>query len=84
MNKWQNKVNLEGGEFAPFYCICYRSLIFKASQCMNLLFLTCLSATHIGYSSIHIVLVFLVLEESATIEASVAFGKKTQRRPLKC
>lgn len=51
---------------------------------MNLLFLTCLSATHIGYSSIHIVLVFLVLEESATIEASVAFGKKTQRRPLKC
>ncbi len=67
----KNEGNVEIGGFGP-YPISYRSLIPKKGECDNLLVPVCLSATHIAYGSIRMEPVFMVLGQSAAIDAALA------------
>jgi hypothetical protein len=53
----------------PPYPIGYRSVVPKPSECTNLLVPVCLSASHIGYGSIRMEPVFMVLGQSAATAA---------------
>lgn len=59
------------------YPISYRSLTPKVNECANLLVPVCLSASHIGYGSIRMEPVFMVLGQSAATAAVLAVNKKT-------
>ncbi|HEX4146046.1 MAG TPA: FAD-dependent oxidoreductase [Pirellulales bacterium] len=54
------------------YGISYRSIVPKASQCSNLLVPVCLAASHIGFGSIRMEPVFMVLGQSAATAACQA------------
>lgn len=72
----KNEGDVEKGGAGP-YPIAYRSLTPKASECTNLLVPVCLSASHIGYGSIRMEPVFMVLGQSAAIAASFAITQNT-------
>ena len=67
----QNEGNVEAPFPAP-YPISYRSMIPKGTECSNLLVPVCVSATHIGFGSIRMEPVFMVLGQSAATAASMA------------
>jgi hypothetical protein len=67
----QNEGNVEAYVPKP-YPISYASLIPKKEECENLIVPVCLSATHIGFGSIRMEPVFMVLGQSAGIAASLA------------
>jgi hypothetical protein len=70
----KNEGDVERGGAGP-YPIAYRSLTPKANECTNLLVPVCLSASHIGYGSIRMEPVFMVLGQSSAIAASMAVTK---------
>jgi hypothetical protein len=67
----QNEGNVEAHGFNP-YPISYRSLVPKKEECENLIVPVCLSASHIGFGSIRMEPVFMVLGQSAAAAASLA------------
>jgi hypothetical protein len=72
----KNEGDVEKGGTGP-YPISYRSLTPKANECANLLVPVCLSASHIGYGSIRMEPVFMVLGQSAATAAVLAINGKT-------
>lgn len=72
----KNEGDVERGGAGP-YPIAYRSLVPKAAECKNLLVPVCLSASHIGYGSIRMEPVFMVLGQSAGIAAAIAINNKS-------
>ena len=71
----KNEGNLEVIVPSP-YPISYYAITPKKSECSNLLVPVCLSASHIGYGSIRMEPVFMVLGQSAAIAASIAIDQK--------
>lgn len=66
---------VEGGIFASMhspYPISYRSIVPRRAECENLLVPWSLSASHVGFLSIRMEPVFMVLSESAATAASLA------------
>jgi hypothetical protein len=72
----KNEGDVEKGGAGP-YPIAYRSLTPKENECKNLLVPVCLSASHIGYGSIRMEPVFMVLGQSAGIAAVLAIDQHT-------
>ena len=67
----QNEGDTEVGVTAP-YPVSYRAIVPKAAECANLLVPCCLSASHIGFGSIRMEPVFMILGQSAGTAASLA------------
>lgn len=67
----QNEGNVEAYVPKP-YPISYTSLTPKKEECENLIVPVCLSSSHIGFGSIRMEPVFMVLGQSAGIAASLA------------
>lgn len=67
----QNEGNVEAHGFNP-YPISYKSLVPKKEECENLIVPVCLSASHIGFGSIRMEPVFMVLGQSSAVAASLA------------
>jgi len=77
-----NEGDVQAGGFLP-YPISYRAIVPRATECANLLVPYCLSASHIGFGSIRMEPVFMVLGQSAAIAASLAIreGQAVQKVP---
>jgi len=58
------------------YPIAYHSIVPKKEECTNLLVPLCLSASHIGYGSIRMEPVFMIMGQSAGTAASMAIDAK--------
>lgn len=58
------------------YPIAYRSIVPKKEECTNLLVPLCLSASHIGYGSIRMEPVFMIMGQSAGTAASMAIDAR--------
>ena len=71
----QNEGNVEASVPGP-YSISYRSIIPKMNECSNLLVPVCVSSTHIGFGSIRMEPVFMVLGQSAATAAALAIEQK--------
>lgn len=54
------------------YCISYRSIVPRRSECRNLLVPVCLAASHIAFGSIRMEPVFMILGQSAALAAIAA------------
>jgi hypothetical protein len=61
-----------GGKVPKPYPISYRTLVPRAEQCTNLLVPVCCSASHVGYGSLRMEPVFMILGQSAGTAASLA------------
>jgi hypothetical protein len=72
----RNEGNVQGAIAHP-YPVAYRALVPKPAECTNLLVPVCLSASHIGYGSIRMEPVFMVLGQSAGTAACLAIDAKT-------
>jgi hypothetical protein len=70
----KNEGNVQASVKGP-YPISYRSIVPKQKECKNLLVPVCLSSSHIGFGSIRMEPVFMVLGQSAAIAASLAIDK---------
>ncbi|HOJ65357.1 MAG TPA: FAD-dependent oxidoreductase [Paludibacteraceae bacterium] len=71
----KNEGNVEVGGFPP-YPISYQSLVPKRKEASNLIVPVCMSASHIAYGSIRMEPVFMVMSQSAAIEACQAIDAK--------
>src|SRR5262249_17822462 len=69
-----NEGDVQVGGFSP-YPISYRSIVPKAAECTNLLVPVCLSASHIGYGSLVMQPVCMVLGQSAATAAALALDQ---------
>jgi hypothetical protein len=67
----KNEGNVQASVKGP-YPISYRSIIPNEKECKNLLVPVCLSSSHIGFGSIRMEPVFMVLGQSAAIAALLA------------
>ena len=76
-----NEGDVQAGGFLP-YPISYRSIIPRRDECANLLVPYCLSASHIGFGSIRMEPVFMILGQSAAVAASLALSGKTSVQEL--
>lgn len=77
----QNEGNVQSAVVGP-YPISYRSIIPKKGEAENLLVPVCLSATHIGFGSIRMEPVFMVLGQSAAIAAALAIDTNSSLQDL--
>ncbi|WP_339700250.1 FAD-dependent oxidoreductase [Algoriphagus aquimarinus] len=77
----QNEGNVQSAVVGP-YPISYRSIIPKKGEAENLLVPVCLSATHIGFGSIRMEPVFMVLGQSAAIAAAIAIDTNSSLQDL--
>jgi len=77
----QNEGNVQASVDGP-YPISYKSIIPKKGEIQNLLVPVCLSATHIGFGSIRMEPVFMVLGQSAAIAASLAIDANSSLQDL--
>jgi hypothetical protein len=64
----RNEGNIQVKVRAP-YPVSYRAIVPKASECGNLLVPVCVSASHIGFGSLRMEPVFMVLGQSAATAA---------------
>ncbi|MDA1061197.1 MAG: FAD-dependent oxidoreductase [bacterium] len=71
----KNEGDVEVGGFGP-YPIGYDAIVPKKKECSNLLVPVCLSATHMGFGSIRMEPVFMILGQSAATAASIAIDDK--------
>jgi len=67
----KNEGDVQQSTPAP-YGISYRSLVPKVGECQNLLVPWCLSASHVGFGSIRMEPVFMILGQSAGTAAATA------------
>jgi len=67
----QNEGDTEIGSGGP-YPVSYRSIVPRAGECTNLLVPWCLSASHIGFGSIRMEPVFMILAQAAGTAAALA------------
>lgn len=72
----QNEGNVQAHVIGP-YPISYRSIVPKEEECSNLLVPVCLSSSHIGFGSIRMEPVFMVLGQSAATAACMAIDNET-------
>ena len=70
----RNEGDIQVGGFNP-YPISYRSIIPRRGECSNLLVPVCVSASHIGFGSIRMEPVFMILGQSAATAASLAIDE---------
>ena len=77
----QNEGNIEASVPGP-YPISYRAIIPKMNECNNLLVPVCVSSTHIGFGSIRMEPVFMVLGQSAATAACMAIDQKIALQDL--
>jgi hypothetical protein len=61
-----------GGRVRGPYPIGYRAIVPKQSECENLLVTFALSASHVGFGSIRMEPVFMILGQSAATAAAIA------------
>lgn len=71
----KNEGNVQSHVEGP-YPISYRSIIPKQNEATNLLVPVCLSSSHIGFGSIRMEPVFMVLGQSAAIAASLSIDNE--------
>ena len=76
-----NEGNVEAHVGGP-YPISYRSIVPKKEECANLVVPVCLSASHIGFGSMRMEPVFMVLGQSAAIIASMAVEEESAVQEL--
>lgn len=67
----RNEGDVEVGGFPP-YPISYRAIVPKRGQAENLFVPICLSASHIGYGSIRMEPVFMIMGQSSATAAALA------------
>lgn len=77
----RNEGDIQVHGFPP-YPVSYRSIIPKAEQCSNLLVPVCLSASHIGFGSIRMEPVFMILGQSAATAACLAIDNNVSVQQL--
>jgi hypothetical protein len=64
------------------YQISYRVLVPKAGECQNLLVPVCASASHIGYGTLRLEPVYMILGEAAGVAAKLAIDQHTSVQKL--
>lgn len=67
----KNEGDVQVGGFGP-YPIGYNAIVPKKSECSNLFVPVCLSSTHMGFGSIRMEPVFMILGQSAATAACIA------------
>jgi lysophospholipase L1-like esterase len=70
----RNEGNI-GGRVPQPYPISYRALVPKRAECENLIVPVCCSASHVGYGSIRMEPVFMILGQTAGTAASLAIDR---------